>query len=122
MIDSNALQRVDYFDENISQSNINSATALRNELRDNHEITTFIPNYEYKFYNPTILDNNLYKLLQFKLINDIDFNNIKGVSEGIENRLINFINCECYNDFINNVKSKRYTVNKIKRLILYILK
>lgn len=110
-----------YFDENISQSNINSATALRNELRDNHEITTFIPNYEYKFYNPTILDNNLYKLLQFKLINDVDFNNIKGVSEGIENRFINFINENTYDDFINKVLTKRYPYNKIKRLIIYIL-
>lgn len=117
------IKRIDnnYFDENVQENLLNSATAIRNELKNNKDISSYIPSYDCKLYNPNTLENNLYKLLQYSLLENKDYNNIKGVSEGIENRLINFINCECYNDFINNVKSKRYTVNKIKRLILYIL-
>lgn len=117
------IKRIDnnYYDETISNELYSSATAIRNELKINNDITNYIPNYSYNFYNSTTLENNLFKLLQFKLINDNNFNNIKGVSEGIENRLISFINSNDYDSFINNVITKRYTVNKIKRLILYIL-
>ena len=104
------IKRIDnnYFDETVNKNKFNSATAIRNELKLNNDIQSFIPNYEYKFYNPTILENNLFKLLQFNCIKDINFNNIKGISEGIENRLLNFINEENYNDFINKVITKRY--------------
>ena len=117
------IKRIDnnYFDETVNKNKFNSATAIRNELKLNNDIQSFIPNYEYKFYNPTVLENNLFKLLQFNCINDINFNNIKGINEGIENRLLNFINEENYNDFINKVITKRYPINKIKRLIIYIL-
>lgn len=117
------IKRIDnnYYDETISNELYSSATAIRNELKINNDITNYIPNYSYNFYNSTTLENNLFKLLQFKLINDNNFDNIKGVSEGIENRLISFINSNDYDSFINNVITKRYTVNKIKRLILYIL-
>jgi len=117
------IKRIDnnYYDKSINKNSFNSATAIRLELKNNNDITNYIPNYEYKFYNPTILENNLYKLLQFKLINDINFNNIKGINEGIENRLISYINEETYDDFINKAITKRYPINKIKRLIIYLL-
>ena len=109
------------FDKEINETKFNSATAIRLKLKNNNLITNYIPNYEYNFYNPTILENNLYKLLQYKLINDINFNNIKGINEGIENRLIIFINEYNYDNFINKAITKRYPINKIKRLIIYIL-
>lgn len=117
------IKRVDnnYFDKEINETKFNSATAIRLELKNNNLITNYIPNYEYNFYNPTILENNLYKLLQYKLITDINFNNIKGINEGIENRLISFINEDNYDNFINKAITKRYPINKIKRLIIYIL-
>lgn len=116
------IKRIDnnYFDEEINDYSFNSATAIRNELKDNKNISSFIPNYDYNFYNPLTLENNLYKLFQYKLLNPIN-TNIKGISEGIENRLLSFINEKNYNEFINSVVTKRYNLNKIKRLILYIL-
>lgn len=110
-----------YFDDKINDTIINSATAIRKQLNENNCIDKYIPDYNYSFYIPKELENNLYKLLQFQLLNTLNYSNIKEVNEGIENRLINFINEKDYNSFINNVKSKRYTINKIKRLILYIL-
>jgi len=117
------IKRVDnnYYDNNLVINKFNSATAIRQALKLNHDISAFIPKYNYNFYNPSDLENNLFKLLQYNLISNNNFNNIKGVNEGIENRLLNFINSTDYETFINNVKSKRYTINKVKRLILFIL-
>lgn len=110
-----------YFEENIVNETINSATAIRNELKKNNDIKSYIPNYECNLYNPMKLENNLYKLLQYNLLNNDHLTSIKGINEGIENRLINFINENNYESFINSVKTKRYSFNKIKRIILYIL-
>ena len=117
------IKRIDnnYFDNEINNNKLNSATAIRNELKLNNDISAYIPNYEYKFLNPTKLENNLYKLLQYNLINNNNFSLIKEINEGIENRFESFILDNDYESFINDVKTKRYTVNKIKRLILYIL-
>lgn len=117
------IKRIDnnYFDNEVLENKLNSATAIRNELKLGNEIKQYIPNYEYIFFVPTILENNLFKLLQYNLINNNNLNNMKEVNEGIENRLINFINDSDYETFINDVKTKRYTINRIKRLILYIL-
>ncbi len=122
-IKPHTIKRLDnnYFDDEIVIDKLNSATAIRNEIKQNNNINEYIPNYDYTFYNPTTLENNLYKLLQYNLINNNHLNLIKDVNEGIENRLISFINSDNYDAFINNVKSKRYTINKIKRLILNIL-
>lgn len=117
------ISRIDnnYFDNNINEGKFNSATAIRNKLNNYENINKYIPDYEYNFYIPKELENNLYKLLQYQLLNINDYTNIKGINEGIENRLLNFIKEKDYDSFINNVKSKRYIINKIKRLILYIL-
>lgn len=117
------ISRVDnnYFDNDINENKFNSATAIRNKLNNNENISKYIPEYDYNFYIPKDLENNLYKLFQYQLLNIDDYTNIKGINEGIENRLVNFVKEKDYDSFINNVKSKRYTVNKIKRLVLYIL-
>lgn len=116
------IKRIDnnYYDENLSEQ-YSSATAIRNELNLGNDISFQIPNYNYNFLKPYELENNLYKLLQYNLINNTNITSIKGINEGIENRLLNFINEKTYQDFIKNVITKRYSINKIKRIILYIL-
>lgn len=47
---------------------------------------------------------------------------ILGVEEGIESRLINIIKeSNNLDEFINNVVTKRYTINKIKRILINII-
>ncbi|MFA6843627.1 MAG: nucleotidyltransferase family protein, partial [Bacilli bacterium] len=47
------IERIDnmYYDENISKTNIASATSLRKEIGENKEIDNYIPNYTYDFVN-----------------------------------------------------------------------
>lgn len=47
---------------------------------------------------------------------------IQEVSEGLENKIYSSaLKSNSYNDFIFNVKSKRYTLSRIKRICVYIL-
>lgn len=112
-----------YYDEEINSS-IASATSLRNALSKYESIDDFVPNdFNTSYIDINKSQDNLYKLLQYKiyLTPKDELTNILGINEGIENRLISFINQDNYSSFIESVETKRYTKSFIKRLILHIL-
>ena len=76
----------------------------------------FIEKYIYK-------NINIFSYLKYKINADKDIlNTYQTVDEGIENRLINYINkSKTIDDFIFNIKTKRYTYNKINRMFIHIL-
>ena len=115
------------------ESNICSATAIRNSLKDNtdlklienvvplhtfneinHKINTnFNPVFDYMFYN----------LLSSTIIRDVDnLTKYFEVNEGIENKIYsNVFTSKNLEELINSTKSKRYTMTKIKRTLNNIL-
>jgi len=113
----------EYYDEDVT-GKISSATALRNLLMKGEDITNYTPEVNYQYLNPVISDNNLLLILRYLFnINDIDyFKDIFGVSEGIENRINSFINkVSTYEELIKHIQTKRYSKNRIKRLLLHII-
>ena len=68
----------------------------------------------------SVLDNLcLYKM---KEVNGYDLADYYDVSEGLNNRLkLAALNAVHYSDFLNEAKTKRYTMAKIKRISLYTL-
>lgn len=112
----------DYYESQVNDTGFSSARALRNALDNNENIDKYIPifSYNFSFYKPSVLNNNLYYLFKYRLLKE-DLNSISGVNEGIENRLQNFIYLNSYEEYVKNVQTKRYQENKIKRLILNIL-
>lgn len=113
----------EYYDEDVT-GKISSATALRNLLIKGEDITNYTPEVNYQYLNPVISDNNLLLILRYLFnINDIDyFKDIFGVSEGIENRINSFINkVSTYEELIKHIQTKRYSKNRIKRLLLHII-
>ena len=67
--------------------------------------------------------NNLFLYLKYKiLIEEDNLSKYQTVDEGIENRIIKYINeSNSYEELIQNIKTKRYTYNKISRMLLHIL-
>lgn len=113
-----------YYDEEINHTLINSATSLRNLLTRKEEIDRYTPGINYPYLNPSVANQNLFKLLQYQFaVKDFnEFSHIMGISEGIEKRFSNFIfQATSYDEFVRLVQTKRYPPNRIKRLILYIL-
>ena len=103
------------------EDNIASATAIRNKNLNNENISKLIP------YSPKLLQNismnSFYPYLKYKIIStNNNINKYQTVEEGIENRIIKSISISNnYEELIKNIKTKRYTYNKISRMLLHIL-
>jgi len=114
-----------YYDETIT-GKLASATALRKLLRKNENISSYVPAFcqNVSYINPEKAEKNLLYLLKYNFIHRDNnyFQNILGINEGIENRFAAFLDqATDYQQFIKRMQTKRYTANKIKRLILHII-
>lgn len=121
-----AIKRIDnnYFDA-FTTGTISSATSIRECLKNNTSIDGLVFNSKknINFINQDEAYSNLFKILKYTLlINSINFEKILGINEGIENRFINIIKeSSSYDEFVNKVATKRYPINKIKRILLNII-
>ena len=94
-----------------------SASELRELIKENKSIKDYI-NYDEKVIYKSTDDFNF---LKYKIISS-DIKNYQTVDEGIENKINKeIINCSSKNELINLIKSKRYTYNKINRMLTHIL-
>ena len=102
-------------------SNITSARSIREALKNNKEIKNYIPN--------NVLDkivnidyNKYFNLLKYKIISEDNLNIYNSVDEGLDNKLKKEITrSNSLDELILNIKSKRYTYNKINRMFSHIL-
>lgn len=124
-INIHTIKRIDnnYFDKDTEANKLASAMALRSKINNSEDISSFIPNYNYEFLKENEVNEKLFNLLKYVLITD-GITSIKNrylVSEGIENRMASFIDSNSFEEFINNVQTKRYNVSRIKRTVLHIV-
>lgn len=107
---------------NNSNSNIISANLIRKLHLDNQDITPYIPNNTNKYIYHNLSINNAYNLLKYKIITDNNLDKYLTVDEGIENRIIKYLNkSNTWEELVMNIKTKRYTYNKINRMLIHIL-
>ena len=113
-----SIKRTNEYHDIISNDEIISAENIRNKFDNNININKYTP------VNNLIKPNyDLYfNILKIKILTDAHLNEYEDVYEGIENRLIKYIN-EANNieEFINLIKTKRYSYNKISRMLIHIL-
>lgn len=97
-----------------------SASTIRGMMKNNIDYSLFIPKGE-KYSNFSDIKKAesaiLYKL---RTMTKNDFEELPDVSQGLENRLYKAARSACsVSEFIEDVKTRRYTFAKIRRLILY---
>ncbi len=110
----------DYLDTSLN-SNIISALNIREKLNNNTDISNFVPKSTLSFIENITL-NNYFPYIKYKILTDHDLEKYLDVDEGIQNRLIKVINnVNDVDELINQTKSKRYTYNKIRRMLTHIL-
>ena len=101
-----------------------SASSIRSNLKLLEEFKDKIPSltYEYLKQNSIRSNKKLLDILSYKLfVEKSELDNITGYEKGLDNLLSNALN-ENYDDFFENIKNKKYTKNRLQRLILnYIL-
>ena len=113
------IKRTNKYHGNNQNTKYLSASELRSKLNNKESIQDYLP-YDEKILYKNI---NLFPFLKYKIITDFNnLNNYQTVDEGIENRLKNSLdNSSSIEDFITKVKCKRYTYNKINRMLIHIL-
>ena len=110
----------DYHSTN-EESNIISASNIRNKLKNNIDITNYVPRKTIKLIENISLED-LFPFIKYKILTDTDLSRYLTVDEGIENRLKEKItDAKSLEEFIMSIKTKRYTYNKITRMLIHIL-
>lgn len=100
-----------------------SATKIREKISKGENVDKYVLSSDKVLFSP-MLNEKMYNTLKYKIVSDDikKIRNSNGVTEGLENRLINEINSsKDYEEFVKNVKSKRYELSKIKRILISIL-
>ena len=118
-IEAISIKRTNNYHDKESDNNIISAENIREKYSNNIDIKKYTPAYNYL----KKIDNDLYfKLLKNKILTDTHLDEYVDVNEGIENRLTKYIN-EANNlkEYIELIKTKRYSYNKINRMLLHIV-
>ncbi len=110
----------DYHEQNINNI-ITSATSIRKNINNKNAIKNTLPKKSLDLICDISL-NDYFKYIKYEIISNDNLNEILDVDEGIENKLKKEIeNAKDTNDLILKVKSKRYSYNRIKRMLLHIL-
>lgn len=109
-----------YHEENIN-SNIASATSIRKNINNKNLIEKVMPN-NVKSYIDNINYEKYFEMVKYQIISSNNLNEYIGVDEGIENKLKKVIyKSNNLNELILNAKSKRYSYNRIQRMLLHIV-
>lgn len=113
---------------NDNDNNFTSATSIRKCIKENkiEILKKYVPTETYNLITTkkTCFNDDLYNVLKYKIIssNVTDLQNIAEVTEGLEYKIIKEINNSSnYEEFTKNIKSKRYQLSKIKRMLINIL-
>lgn len=121
------------YNSNEKINNIASATGIRRLINDNKfdGIIDVMPNNSYRILKDKISRGEIVPDIS-KFEKEIIYNirkmslesirNLPDVSEGLENSLKTAANsCNNINDLLSMVKSKRYTLSRLQRILLYVL-
>lgn len=123
-----------YHNKYITNSSIASATAIREYLLENKSlsyISPVVPNDTFNILSSNIdsgiapifstdFQESIFAILRRSKLDDIK--NIFDVVEGLENRIYQCSNkVSSLSDLYNCIKSKRYTLTRIQRILMHIL-
>lgn len=116
------IKRIGSYHETETTTNIASASLIRKKIQKNQSISQYIPNNTEKYLYKNLTLENYFPYLKYKIISEKDLSIYQTVDEGIENRLKKeILNTNSWQELIEKVKTKRYTYNKINRMLVHIL-
>lgn len=112
----------DFHNQNIN-TNIASASAIRNAITKKEDISNTVPNnVKQKLIEQTFINEDYFPILKYKIQSTKDLSIYQTVDEGIDNRIKKYIDeSKSLEELITKIKTKRYTYNKISRMLTHIL-
>ena len=116
--------RTNDFHSKDAYGTIASATSIRTMIKDHKNYSKFVPESTLKYLEEELyFIDDYFDLLKYKIITNLEsLDKFQTVDEGIEARIKKYIfESNDLESLINNIKTKRYTYNKIKRMLVHIL-
>jgi len=112
---------VGYYDDNI-KNDIASATKIRELINNSKLYETLIPSNSIIPNKPVFFDDfNSELMYKLKASTTTSLSELPDVIEGLENRIISSICSNDINEVINKITTKRYTLSRIKRILISLL-
>lgn len=116
-----SIKRTNDFHDNESVLNVVSASNIRKKIEENITIDNYLP-LDSKKLIKEVDNNKFFSLLKYKILTDHNLSIYLDVDEGLDNKLKKEImNSNDLSELIFNLKSKRYTYNRINRMLIHVL-
>ena len=116
------IKRTNEYHDNNNSQDISSATSIRLALQEHRDIRKNVPEYVIPYLNNIHFIEDYYPFLKYKILTEKDLSIYQTVTEGIDQLMKKeIINSNSYSELLDKLKSKRYTQNKIQRMLLHIL-
>ena len=117
------IKRTNDFNSKKLTGKLTSASSIREALKNKKNVKKYVPRITYKYLKDLHFNEDYFNLLKYKIISEIDNLDIyQTVDEGIESRIKKYIyESNSFDELVNNIKTKRYTYNKISRMLIHIL-
>ncbi len=119
-----SIKRTNDYNSKELYNNNASAGSIRAALKNNQNVENYVPHITYNYLNDKLhFTKDYFPYLKYKILTEINNLNIyQTVDEGIENRIKKYIiKSNSLEELIENIKTKRYTYNKIMRMLTHIL-
>lgn len=121
-IEAESIQRIGNYHEKELNTTFSSASSIREALKRNQPIQGQVPEDTLPYFTNLHFMEDYFPILKYKILTEDDLSIYQTVEEGIDKVLKKEIErATSYEDFIKRIKSKRYTYNKISRMLLHIL-
>lgn len=103
-------------------NNISSATAIRKALEEKKDVSSLVPDFVLEKFSELHFKEEYFKFLKYKIMLDDNLERYQTVDEGLGFKLKKeIISSTTYDELIEKIKSKRYTQNRINRMLNHIL-
>ena len=117
-----SIKRIGSYHEKEVKNEFANASLIREKILNHQSIDKYIPKNEKELLIKDFSLNNYFDYLKYKIISTPDLSIYQTVDEGIDNKIKKEIqNCSTWEELILKIKSKRYTYNKINRMLVHIL-
>ena len=121
-IKAETIKRKNNYHNKQLEATFSSASSIREALKRNDSIKGQVPEDTLSYFQNLHFMEDYFPILKYKIMTEEDLSIYQTVDEGIDKVLKReIIDCTNYQEFIDKVKSKRYTYNKISRMLLHIL-
>ncbi len=116
------IKRTTKYHDLSSEDSIVSAQNIRQRINDNKSFENKVPKDTFNLLKNKTFNNKYFEYLKYKILSENNLDKYLDVDEGLDSRLKKVINkSNTLDELILNIKSKRYTYNKISRMLNHIL-